>query len=372
MNTKIISSGGSQWLFKLAALFFIISGMQAASPILNPFFLAIFIAIICWQPLLWLRRHDYFKGFSKGQLITIVMGGLLLIMSLLTILLGASINDFIDNMPVYQEQFTQRQQSIIAWGEQHGFNFLSNSFLEQLLDPTRALQFSADVLGEFGNALTNIMMILLTVVFIMFEAFILPLKFKKAFGNKHLLERSSRVLQVIKQYLWIKTLTSLVTGIAITLWLTFLGVDYAVLWGVVAFMLNFIPSVGPVISAIPPVCLILLQSGFSEALLAIVGLGVIYTVIGDFWEPKLMGQGLGLSLLAIFLSLVFWGWVFGPIGMLLSVPFTIIVKIMLENYESTRWIAIFLSSEEDFIMTQTVDKSEAMAQTSVLRSTAKF
>jgi len=348
MNNQTLTSTGSYMLFKVAAVFFIIGGMQSASPILNPFFLAIFIAIICWQPLLWLRQHEYFKNYSKTLLISIIMAGVFIIMTFLMIIIGTSINDFIDEIPRYQLQFDERQQSILTWAGNHGVNIHSDSFLTELFDPTKALQFAANVLGEFGNVLTDMVLILLTVIFLLLEAFILPLKFEKAFDNNHLLERSEIILHAIKQYLKIKTQTSLVTGIAITLWLMFLDVDYAVLWGISAFLLNFIPSIGQVISAIPPVCLILLQSGFSGALLVIAGFIAIHTVIDNIWEPKLMGRGLGLSLLTIFLSLVFWGWVFGPVGMLLSVPFTIIVKITLENYESTQWIAIFLSSEDDF------------------------
>ena len=363
MTNQHILSAGSRWLFNIAALFFIIGSMQSASPILNPLFLAIFIAIICWQPLLWLKQHKIFQGCSKGQLITIVIAAVLIFMLTLVIFIGSSINDFIDNMPVYQEQFIGRQQNFLSWTASHGFNFNSDSFLTQLLDPTKALQFSANVLGEFGSVLADMALILLTVIFLLLEAFIIPVKFEKAFGNNDLLENSNQVLQTIRRYLWLKTQTSFVTGFIITLWLLYLNVDYAVLWGFTAFLLNFIPSVGSVISAIPPLCLILLQSGFNSALIALAGYIVIHAVIDNLWEPKLMGRGLGLALLALFLSLVFWGWVFGPVGMLLSVPFTIIIKIVLGNYPSTRWIAIFLSSEEDVKMDQEQGSSAKSART---------
>ena len=121
-----------------------------------------------------------------------------------------------------------------------------------------------------------------------------------------------------------------------------MGVDYAILWGVLAFGLNFVPNIGSMIAAIPPVLLAVVQLGWNEALWVLVGYTIINTVIGNFVEPKLMGRKLGLSSLVVWLSLVFWGWVWGPIGMLLSVPLTMLVKILLEKWDDLQWIAVLL------------------------------
>jgi predicted PurR-regulated permease PerM len=141
----------------------------------------------------------------------------------------------------------------------------------------------------------------------------------------------------------IKTLTSLATGILIAIWLAIIGVDFPVLWGVVAFALNFVPNIGSIIAAIPAILLALIQLGIFPALHAAIAFLVVNLVIGNAIEPRIMGKGVGLSTLVVFLSLVFWGWVLGPIGMLLSVPLTMIVKIGLENNEGTQKIAVLLS-----------------------------
>ena len=152
----------------------------------------------------------------------------------------------------------------------------------------------------------------------------------------------SEAIGNIKRYMGIKTLTSLATGFLVVVLMLFVGVDYPLLWGLLAFLLNFVPNIGSIIAAIPAVIQVLVQLGFSAALVVAGGYLVINILIGTFIEPRYMGRGLGLSTLVVFLSLVFWGWVLGPVGMLLSVPLTITAKIALESHDDTRWVAIML------------------------------
>ena len=166
-------------------------------------------------------------------------------------------------------------------------------------------------------------------------------------GDSNLSNHFREIVARINQYLAIKAVTSLVTGLLITLWLSILGVDFPILWGVIAFMLNFVPTIGSIIAAIPTMLLSLVQLGVDSTLLVALGYLLVNTVVGNVWEPRIMGRGLGLSTLVVFLSLTFWGWVFGSVGMLLSVPFTMIAKIVLEKSPDTRWIAILLGSESD-------------------------
>ena len=148
----------------------------------------------------------------------------------------------------------------------------------------------------------------------------------------------------VNRYLALKTMFSLLTGVVIWIWLAILGVDFSLLWGLVAFLLNFVPNIGSIIAAIPAVLMALIQLGMGSALLTSLGYVVVNVVVGSIIEPKFMGRGLGLSTLVVFLSLVFWGWVLGPVGMVLSVPLTMILKIALESNEDTRWVAILLGS----------------------------
>lgn len=161
------------------------------------------------------------------------------------------------------------------------------------------------------------------------------------------LDKYSLIINGVNRYLGIKTLTSLVTGIVIAVWLAIQGVDFPVMWGVFAFMLNYIPNIGSIIAAVPAVLLALIQLGPLPAGMAAIGFLVVNILVGSVIEPKVMGQGIGLSVLVVFLSLAFWGWVLGPVGMLLSVPLTMAVKIALSGRESTKWLSILLGSNKE-------------------------
>ena len=148
----------------------------------------------------------------------------------------------------------------------------------------------------------------------------------------------------VNRYLGIKTLLSGLTGLLVTVMLWVLGVDYPVMWGLLAFMLNFVPTIGSILAAVPALLLALLQVSPAMVALGAVGYVLINVGVGNVLEPRWMGKGLNLSPLVVFLSLVFWGWVLGPVGMLLSIPLTILVKIALERDPDTRWLGIMLGA----------------------------
>jgi predicted PurR-regulated permease PerM len=151
----------------------------------------------------------------------------------------------------------------------------------------------------------------------------------------------------IKEYMVLKAIISLCTGFIIWIALTLIGTDYAFLWGVLAFMLNFIPNIGSIIAAVPAVLVTLVQLGAFSSLVVAILYVVVNIVMGSIIEPKVMGKGLGLSTLVVFLSLLFWGWLLGMVGMLLSIPLTIMAKIVLDADENTRWIAVMLGSGDN-------------------------
>ena len=146
----------------------------------------------------------------------------------------------------------------------------------------------------------------------------------------------------------IKTGTNLATGIIATVWLMILGVDYPLLWGFLTFLFNYVPTVGSIIAAVPPALLALIQFGFVSSLLSLAGYLFINISIGSILEPRILGHGLGLSTLVVFLSLLFWGWVFGPVGMVLSVPLTMTIKIALSNSKLSNLPSLFHSASNNF------------------------
>ena len=147
----------------------------------------------------------------------------------------------------------------------------------------------------------------------------------------------------MNKYLSIKTIVSMITGLLIYTLLMIVGIDHAVMWGLVAFFLNYIPNIGSIIASIPAIIIAFIQFNFFYAVIVALIYLVVNIVMGSIIEPKYLGKELGLSTLIIFLSLIFWGWLLGPVGMLLSVPLTMIMKIALESNNDTKWIAIMLS-----------------------------
>jgi len=327
-------------LYIFAALTIVIAGMRASTNIVVPMLLAVFISIICSYPLNKLRL----RGISKNLSIVIVMFCALIIAFLLTFILGTSIANFSEGMPLYQTKLEELLSHISAWLGRFGVDFDYTQWREYF-DPGFALGFAESVLNSLRSTLTNAFLIGLTVIFILIEIPVIDAE-KMA---KRLVSPSNTeiIIQKIQHYFGIKTMTSMVTGVAITIWLLIIGVDYPVLWGLVAFLLNFVPNIGSIIAAIPAVLLALLMNGASVAMLTVVGYVVVNNTIGNVVEPRVMGQGLGLRMLVVFISLVFWGWVFGPVGMLLAVPLTMTLKIMLNGYEQTRPLALLMDYPED-------------------------
>lgn len=324
-----------------ACLVVLVAGMQAAAAILVPFLLSVFIAIICTPPMFWLQN----RGVPKLLAIALILVILMAIGYWLAIFVGSSVAEFTASIPAYQRRLLEESTLLIAWLQDRGID-VSEQMIYEYLDPSVAMQMAGRVLTGLTGALTNAFLIFVTVLFILLEASGMPDKFRAAFKNpEKSLSGIRRFTKSVNRYLALKTVFSLATGVFIAIWLTVIGVDYALLWGLTAFMLNYVPNIGSIIAAIPAVLMALIQLGIWPAAMTAGGFLAVNVVIGSLLEPRFMGSGLGLSTLIVFLSLVFWGWVLGPVGMLLSVPLTMIFKIAMESQEETRWLAVMLGSE---------------------------
>lgn len=323
-----------------AAFVIVVAGLKAAETMLVPFLLSVFIALIFSPLLAWLKKHRVPNGLAICLIIALVV----LAGWLIGILVGASITDFRQNLPQYQERLQQMSSGLLTWLSERGVT-LDMEQMRQSFDPGKVMQLAGNTLSSFGNVMTNAFMILLTVIFILAEEVGFSDKLQAARkDNGTTREALERFTLSVNSYLGIKSLLSLLTGVLVMIWLWILGVDYPVMWGLLAFLLNFVPTIGSIIAAVPPVLLALIQHGPLSAGLTALGYLVVNVVIGNVLEPRVMGKGLNLSPLVVFLSLVFWGWVLGPVGMLLSIPLTIMVKIALENHSDTYWLGVMLGA----------------------------
>lgn len=342
-DTPLHDNHGLRWLLGMASVIVIIAGLKSAEAIVIPIMLALFISIISIPPMRWLIRHKVPPILAVLTIIAIIVG----LGSILTIIVISSIDTLMDRLPDYQERLEDSMFDILPHLEQFGIPVEREALVEQF-NPGQAMDLFGRTLSGLGNVLTSTFLVVFIVLFILLEQAGLPEKLRKALPNaERSMANTSGFIRQVNKYLVIKTSISLVTGTVITLWLWFLGVDFAVLWGLIAFLMNFIPNVGSILAAIPAVLLAIVQLGFGDAALVAMGFLAVNVVLGTLIEPRLMGSGLGLSPLVVFLSLITWGWLFGPVGMFLSIPLTMIVKIALEENQSTRWIAIMLGNARE-------------------------
>lgn len=341
MTSASNSKSTAHILLTLACFVIVVAGISAAKIIVVPFLLSVFIAIIVAPLMFWLQRI----GLPALLAVLTVILGLLLVTVLIAYLIGSSVQSFSENLPLYQDKLDQQMVFVVNFLKKHGVDTRGAS-LDKILKPGVVMSFVAATLTGLKSMLTNGFLILMTIVFILLEAANFPAKIRAAFGQKMPVKIVPNLfVQNIQRYIKIKTLTSLATGIIVATFLFLLKIDFPLLWGLIAFMLNYVPNIGSIIAAIPPVMLAIVQFGFAKAGIVAIGYLCINILIGNFIEPRLMGRGLGLSTLVVFLSLIFWGWVLGPVGMLLSVPLTVTVKIALDSRPDTKWISILLGPE---------------------------
>lgn len=330
----------SRFLLVTAAFIIVVAGMRAAESLLVPFFLSLFIAIICTPLLSMMKRYRIPTGISI--LLIIIM--MVIVGLSIGAVVGSSINSFTNDLPEYQQRLLERSSDLQQWLMGMGIA-IDGEVWREVVNPSAALTMAGNTLTSFGNIMTDGFLILLTVMFILAEEVNFIDKFRHASSSSEkTMNALNRFANSINTYMAIKTLVSLATGLLVMLALMLIGVDYPVLWGLLAFLLNFIPTFGSILAAVPPVLLAIVQLGFGEALMTAALYVSVNVIVGSILEPRFMGKGLDLSSLVVFLSLVFWGWVLGPVGMLLSVPLTIMVKIALESSPDTHWIGVMLGS----------------------------
>ncbi|RPI02988.1 MAG: AI-2E family transporter [Ignavibacteriae bacterium] len=324
-----------------AALVIIIWGVVQAQSFIVLLLVALFLAVIGAPPVLWLKE----KRIPSVLAVLTVLACMIIFLMMVGGLVVTSLAHFTDSVPFYQQRIQEELNALKGFLGEKGFVIKENSVLEYV-NLGSVMSLTAGLLSGFTSTLSSLFLILLTVTFILLEVSSFPVKLRAIIDNpKAEFSQFRKFIGNINRYLFIKTGISVLTGILVGFWMTFLGVDFPVLWGFLAFLLNYVPSLGVVIAAVPAVLLTLIQLGPSYALLAALGYVLVNFIVGTVVEPKLVGRGVGLSTLVVFLSLIFWGNLLGIIGMVLCIPFTMTLKFALENNEHTRWLAVLLGPE---------------------------
>lgn len=330
------------WLIAAAALVIVLGGLKAISHIVTPFLLAAFLAIISAPPLAWMQRRGVPGPISVLVLFSVVG----FTFFLLFLALKGAAESMATQAPLYQSRFTGWILEMRAFIDRHK---LPPDLLprELSLPATTTITGAArDIAGGLGQFTATSLLVLLAFMFLLLEERTLSAKLDAAFPKRRRARvRTRRFLRSVNRYLLIKTLASTITGLIVGIGLMLIGVDFPILWGILAGMLNFIPTIGSIIAAVPAVLIAFLGLGVAEGL-GVLGLYVaVNTLIGSILEPRFMGRSLGLSPLVVLVSLLIWGYVFGPVGMLLAIPLTMVAKLALDASPQTRWAGILMSDD---------------------------
>jgi predicted PurR-regulated permease PerM len=334
-------------LILLGVLAFIALGfvLHQLQPILLPFVVAVFLAQI-FAPLNAALRKRRMPAVLSILIVLVVVTIALLIFSWV---LYTSAQSFTEALPKYQARLQGMLDEISAW--------LAASFprlaaqveqyhWEQAVEVSSVTGFAAAMVGSFLVFFNDAFLILLFLVFLLSGSEAFPGKLRQALAMEHA-ERLGTVMRnvraQVRKYLLTKTLVNLGIGALVALLFAAFGVDFSLFWGLVTFLAHYIPSIGAVISVALPTAFLFLQFSPGTALLIALLNAALQFVIGNAIEPRIMGTSLNLSPLLVLLALIFWGWLWGPWGMVLAVPITSMIKILCENVPPLRPLAVLMS-----------------------------
>ncbi|WP_088890873.1 AI-2E family transporter [Leptolyngbya ohadii] len=331
-------------LVSLASLVIIIAGLKAASSLLTPILLSLFIVLVCSPLVAWLRQ----KRVPNWLAYTIVTLGVIATGLLLIGFLGISVAQLSEALPQYRDsldaQFALLQQQFDRFGIRQ-----EDIFQLDLIEPGRIIQLTLSFFRGLLGTLSNTGLTLFIFIYMLVGASSFSRKLKRGLGNENpMLGRFTAFSRSISVYLLIKSWLGAMAAIGQTILLLFLGVDFAVLWGVLSFLFNFIPNIGYVIALIPPIIVTFLEFGLVKAIIVFIG----YAVINNFFDmvigPRYLGRGLDLSTLTTFLAVILWTWILGPIGAFLALPLTVLIKkLALEAFPDGQILATLLGADEE-------------------------
>jgi AI-2 transport protein TqsA len=338
------TSGAWRVVLGFAAFIVIVAGLRMAQSLLVPLALASFLTVTSMPLLNWLRGAARLPNLLAIPLVLLLIMGLLFAIGFIA---TNSILEIREAVPFYVDRFSEIYNRVIAWLIDHRI-IVPGALEEVLFGPSSLMNLVTALLRGLAGFMSTAFLVALITLFLLAEASGVPRKLRALPGQADAdLHRFGLIMAEVQRYLAIKTVTSLSTGVLVGLWALLIGLDFPLFWGLTAFLLNYIPTIGSLMAAVPAVLLALLQLGPGGAVTIAAGYLVVNTVIGNLIEPAIMGRGLGLSPFVVLVSLLFWGFVWGPVGMLLALPLTMVVKILFENSLQFAWVGVLMGPSRD-------------------------
>ncbi len=346
---------GSQAIVTLACLYIVLTGLKITAGVLVPIAYAFFLAVLSYPLVRWLRRHRTPAGLALGITMAVNLG---VLAGLITVGVRLLVS-FWRDLPRYLRGLESYANDLAVWLEGNGVEG-AKEMLGGIFDWNKLIGYAAkqDVMGNltgllgttFGTLaafLVSFIMTLIVMMFILMEAHGTQSRLQAV----HLsggpdFSGLMRSASDIQKYLGVKTLISVLTGVLAGFWCWFFDLRYPLLWAMLAFLFNFIPAVGSTAASIPAIVEALVQGGPTHAVFIALGYGGINFCLDNFVQPTMLGNRFGISPLVVILSVIFWGWLWGPLGMFLAVPLTMVLKVLLDNSAEFQWISVAMAKKK--------------------------
>jgi len=362
ISKKGREGGGNNVLLSLACVVVILAGLKMASQICIPIAMGVFLGVLS-LPILNFLNHKCKMPRNLAVLSTVVID-LLMIGTMIYVVSGV-IPEVQRNAPKYAEKLKGRASEYSIAIDQHlekmeRWTKLGNNdegalrsiptfkeMFNRYWDTERfvALIGQTDIVGRFTSLASKTVFVIILMSFFLAESRRFALNVDEVLRQRGPdLRRFQNSSKDIQNYLLLKSAVSFGTGLLAWGGCTLMNVEFALLWGLVAFVLNFIPVIGSIVAGIPPVLLALIMQGFWPAVIVLSIYLAINMTLGNVLEPKLLGDSFGISTIVVILSVLTWGFIWGGAGMFLAVPLTMMVKVILDNTPELRWISTLISS----------------------------
>lgn len=324
------SHPGTVFVFLLAGVVVVGAGVKAAAPVLTPFLLGSFVAIVSAPLLGWLGRRGAPRVVAVG---TTVLADAAVLFAL-GWLVSRSVVELTAKLPTYTSLLARNADGVKARLAAMDVRI----DLPDLVHLETVTSWATNLLGDLVNFVWNVAFAIILAAFLLYEMS----RPGSTHSSGHRLDSVRYAAREVNKYVAIKTVVSMITGCLVAAWLVLWDADLPVLFGLLAFVLNYIPSLGSILASLPAIGLAFLQGGVAFGLEVMGGYLLINVTIGNVVEPRVMGRVLGLSPLVVLVSVVVWGFLLGPVGALLSALLTVLVKLGLSSTEDLRPYALYL------------------------------
>lgn len=331
---------GARALLTASAAIIVLFGLREARDLIVPIMMAVFLAIISYSLTDILRKYLRFPHWLAVTFTVLMDCGVIFGIISLIKFLAADMRSTLQGDLV--SRFAEKFNQVMSWLDQLGMGEDARKWVESpqdILNPQQLLSISQAITSQVLSFMSICTLVLILMTFLLGEAPLFRRNFRNLPNSMQGKDEIVSALRGVQRYLFIKTIASACTGLLAWGLCAAMDVPFAFLWGFVAYVLNYIPTIGSIVAAIPPILMALLLGSWGDAFIVTGGYIAINFAIGNGIEPLFLGRQFGIATSVVLLSVLLWGWVWGPLGMLIAVPITVLIKLALKNSPDLSWVA---------------------------------